>query len=249
MNEAVILEHVEKHFKKYVLKRNYTSFKERLVHFNWFEKNPHKEYLEVLSDINLSISKSTVFGMIGSNGSGKSTLLKLIAGIYKPDRGRVMVNGRVSTLIEVGAGFHPEFTGRENVFINGIILGLPKKEIKKRFDQIVAFAELEEFIDAPVRTYSTGMYMRLGFSVAVNVDPDILLIDEVLAVGDESFQKKCIDKIAEFKSRGKTMVIVSHSMDMIKRLCDDVAWIKNGDLVKGKTIEETINAYQSAHTI
>ena len=245
MNEAVILDHVEKHFKKYVLKRNYASFKERLVHFNWFEKNPNKEHLEVLHDINLSINKSTVFGMIGSNGSGKSTLLKLIAGIYKPDHGKVTVNGRVSTLIEVGAGFHPEFTGRENVFINGIILGLPKREIKKRFDQIVAFAEIEEFIDAPVRTYSTGMYMRLGFSVAVNVDPDILLIDEVLAVGDESFQKKCIDKIMEFKKKGKTMVIVSHSMDMIKHLCDDAIWIKNGTLFRGNTTQETISAYQS----
>ena len=249
MNEAVILEHVEKHFKKYVLKRNYSSFKERLAHFNWFEKNPNKEHLEVLKDINLSINNCTVFGMIGSNGSGKSTLLKLIAGIYKPDKGRVTVNGRVSTLIEVGAGFHPEFTGRENVFINGIILGLPKKEIKKRFDQIVAFAELEEFIDAPVRTYSTGMYMRLGFSVAVNVDPDILLIDEVLAVGDESFQTKCINKITEFKNRGKTMIIVSHSMDMIKRLCDDVAWVRDGNLSRGKNINETISAYQSAASV
>ncbi len=245
MNEAIILEHVEKHFKKYTLKKNYSSFKERLVHFNWFEKNPHKQHLDVLKDINLSVNKSTVVGMIGNNGSGKSTLLKLIAGIYKPDKGRVVVDGRVSTLIEVGAGFHPEFTGRENIFINGIILGLSKKEIKKRFDQIVAFAELEEFIDAPVRTYSTGMYMRLGFSVAVNVDPDILLIDEVLAVGDESFQKKCINKITEFKSRGKTMIIVSHSMEMIKRLCDDVVLVKNGDLIKGNSIEETINEYQS----
>jgi lipopolysaccharide transport system ATP-binding protein len=245
MNEAVILEHVEKHFKKYALKKNYSSFKERLVHFNWFEKHSNKQYLEVLKDINLSIKKSTVFGMIGNNGSGKSTLLKLIAGIYKPDRGRVIVNGRVSTLIEVGAGFHPEFTGRENVFINGIILGLSKKEIKKKFDEIVAFAELEEFIDAPVRTYSTGMYMRLGFSVAVNVNPDILLIDEILAVGDEAFQKKCIDKIMEFKSSGKTMVIVSHSMSMIKNLCDDVVLVKNGGLFKGNSIDETINAYQS----
>jgi ABC-type polysaccharide/polyol phosphate transport system ATPase subunit len=186
--------------------------------------------------------------MIGNNGSGKSTLLKLIAGIYKPDRGRVVVNGRVSTLIEVGAGFHPEFTGRENVFINGIILGLPKKEIKRRFDEIVAFADLEEFIDAPVRTYSTGMYMRLGFSVAVNVDPDILLIDEVLAVGDESFQKKCVDKIMDFKARGKTMIIVSHSMSMIRNLCDDAVLVRNGALFRGTSIGDTIAAYQSGGT-
>ncbi len=248
MTEAIKLEHVEKYFKKYLLKRNYASFKERLVHFNWFEKNPNKEHLEVLKDINLSIDKSEVFGLIGSNGSGKSTILKLIAGIYKPDRGRVTVNGRVSTLIEVGAGFHPEFTGRENVFINGIILGLPKKEIKKRFDDIVAFAEIEDFIDAPVRTYSTGMYMRLGFSVAINVDPDILLIDEVLAVGDESFQKKCTDKIMEFKNKGKTMVIVSHSMAMIKNLCDDAVLVRHGGLFKGKDLDETIGAYQSSGT-
>ncbi len=246
MNDAIVLEHVEKHFKKYALKRNYSSFKERLVHFNWFEKNPNKEYLEVLEDINLSIKKGSTFGLIGNNGSGKSTILKLIAGIYKPDKGRVMVNGRVSTLIEVGAGFHPEFTGRENVFINGIILGLPKKEIKKRFDEIVAFAELEDFIDAPVRTYSSGMYMRLGFSVAVNVDPDILLIDEVLAVGDESFQKKCIDKITDFRNRGKTMIIVSHSMGMIKQLCDDAVWIHGRGISKGNTVDATIHAYQTS---
>ncbi len=246
MNQVIILEHVEKHFKKYLLKKNYSSFKERLAKFKWFKKNPNKESLEVLKDINLSVNKSTVLGMIGNNGSGKSTLLKLIAGIYKPDKGRVAVTGRISTLIEVGAGFHPEFTGRENIFINGIILGLSKKKIKQKFDEIVAFAELEQFIDAPVRTYSTGMYMRLGFSVAVNVDPDILLIDEVLAVGDEAFQRKCIDKIMEFKSRGKTMIIVSHSMSMIKKLCDDVVWMEGGNLLKNATVDKTIAMYQAS---
>ena len=160
-------------------------------------------------------------GVIGRNGSGKSTLLKLIAGITKPTTGTIKVAGRVSALIELGAGFHPEISGRENVFINGVMLGLSKREITRRFDDIVEFAELEEFIDAPVKTYSSGMYMRLGFAVAVNVDPDVLLVDEVLAVGDEGFSLKCLDKFSEFKRRGKTIILVTHGLGMVEHFWDE----------------------------
>ena len=157
--------------------------------------------------------KGSTYGVIGRNGSGKSTALKLVAGITKPTSGTVHVDGRISALIELGAGFHPEISGRENVFINGIMLGLTKREIQERFDEIVEFAELREFIDAPVKTYSSGMYMRLGFAVAIHVDPDVLLVDEVLAVGDEGFTHKCLDKFAEFRRRGKTILLVTHSLE------------------------------------
>jgi ABC-type polysaccharide/polyol phosphate transport system ATPase subunit len=155
-------------------------------------------------------------------------MLKLIAGIGKPTSGRLRVDGRVSALIELGAGFHPEISGRENVFINGMMLGLSKKEIASRFDEIVRFAELEQFIDAPVKTYSSGMYMRLGFAVAINVDPDVLLVDEVLAVGDETFTHKCLDKFAEFRRRGRTVLLVTHSLDMVTRFCDEALWLDHG---------------------
>src|SRR5690349_23387437 len=162
------------------------------------------------------------------NGSGKSTALKVVAGITKPTTGTVRVEGRVSALIELGAGFHPEISGRENVFINGIMLGLSRREIERRFDEIVEFAELSEFIDEPVKNYSSGMYMRLGFSVAIHVNPDVLLVDEVLAVGDEGFTHRCLDKFAEFKRRGKTILIVTHALGMVERLCDEVVLLEAG---------------------
>src|SRR5947207_8755553 len=165
---------------------------------------------------------------IGSNGSGKSTMLKLVAGITKPTSGSVKVHGRVSALIELGAGFHPEISGRENVFINGIMLGLSKREVARRFDEIVEFAELQDFIDAPVKTYSSGMYMRLGFAVAIHVNPDVLLVDEVLAVGDEGFTHKCLDKFAEFRRRGKTILLVTHSLNLVERFCDEALWLDSG---------------------
>ena len=180
-------------------------------------------------------------GVIGRNGSGKSTLLKLVAGITKPTTGTVKVNGRISALIELGAGFHPEISGRENVFINGIMLGLTKTEIARRFDEIVEFAELQEFIDAPVKTYSSGMYMRLGFAVAIHVDPDVLLVDEVLAVGDEGFTHKCLDKFAEFKRRGKTILLVTHSLGLVERFCDEALWLDGGRL-KGSAIRSGSSA-------
>jgi lipopolysaccharide transport system ATP-binding protein len=191
----------------------------------------------------LPISKGSTFGVIGENGSGKSTLLKLVAGITKPTRGSLAVEGRVSALIELGAGFHPEISGRENVVINGIMLGLTHREVERRFDEIVAFAELEEFIDAPVKTYSSGMYMRLGFAVAIHVDPDVLLVDEVLAVGDEAFTRKCLDKISEFRRRGRTILFVTHSLGLVEKMCDDVLWLRHGRTADHGDPKRIIDAY------
>jgi ABC-type polysaccharide/polyol phosphate transport system ATPase subunit len=174
------------------------------------------------------VPEGATFGIVGRNGSGKSTVLKLVAGITKPTSGDVRVRGRISALIELGAGFHPEISGRENVFINGIMLGLSKREIARRFDEIVEFADLKDFIDAPVKTYSSGMYMRLGFAVAIHVDPDVLLIDEVLAVGDEAFTHKCLDKFGEFRRRGKTILLVTHSLNLVERFCDEALWLDHG---------------------
>ena len=178
--------------------------------------------------MSFGVRQGCTFGIVGRNGSGKSTALKVVAGITKPTTGTVSVQGRISALIELGAGFHPEISGRENVFINGIMLGLTKREITRRFDEIVEFAELEDFIDAPVKTYSSGMYMRLGFAVAIHVDPDVLLIDEVLAVGDESFTHKCLDKFAEFRRRNKTVLLVTHSLNLVERFCDEALWLNEG---------------------
>ncbi len=189
-----------------------------------------------LKDVSFDIEQGETFGIIGSNGSGKSTLLKLITGISKPTRGGMGVKGRVSALLELGAGFHPDFSGRENTYLNGAILGLSRREIDRQFDSIVAFAELESFIDNPVKTYSSGMYMRLAFSIAIHVDPDILVIDEVLAVGDAAFQQKCFDQIHRFKHQGKTIVFVSHVLPTVQGLCQRAAWLDKGDLrALGKT--------------
>jgi ABC-type polysaccharide/polyol phosphate transport system ATPase subunit len=182
-------------------------------------------------------------GIIGSNGSGKSTLLKLLAGLNRPSTGEIQLNGRVSALIELGAGFHPEISGRENIYINGAILGLSRKQIDKKFDEIVAYAELEQFIDLPVKTYSSGMFMRLGFSVAVHVDPEILLIDEILAVGDESFVHKCFERIADFKRKGKTIVLVSHDLKTMERFCDEIIWIEKGVMKQKGFARQVVDAY------
>jgi ABC-2 type transport system ATP-binding protein len=181
-----------------------------------------------LRDVSLQVPEGGAFGLVGENGSGKSTLLKCMARILRPDAGAITTNGKVSALLELGAGFHPELSGRENVFLNGSILGLGKKQLEARFDEIVAFAGLEQFIDAPVKNYSSGMYVRLGFSVAINVDPDILLVDEVLAVGDAEFQRRCGDKFAQLRSEGKTIVIVTHSLATVKEMCDGAALLEHG---------------------
>ncbi len=183
-----------------------------------------------LRDVTLDIATGTTYGLVGENGSGKSTLLKCMARILRPDGGDLVVHGKVSALLELGAGFHPELSGRENVFLNGALLGMGKKEITSRFDDIVGFAGLEEFIDSPVKNYSSGMYVRLGFAVAIHVDPDVLLVDEVLAVGDAEFQERCTEKFGELRNSGKTIVIVSHALESIRTLCDEAAFLEHGIL-------------------
>ncbi len=197
-----------------------------------------------LKGVDFAVPTGSTFGVIGSNGSGKSTLLKTMAGILQPEKGSVQITGRVSALLELGAGFHPELTGRENVFLNGAILGLSKKEIAARFDDIVEFAGLADFIDTPVKNYSSGMFVRLGFAVAAHVEPDVLLIDEVLSVGDESFQRRCAEKIDEFRRDGRTIVFVSHGLAQVEQLCEDAAWIDKGELRMLGKAAEVIAAYQ-----
>ena len=225
---AIELHHVSKVYRRQGRHRQFATLKSALLTGSLVKHLRSDESFSALSDVSLRVPKGACYGIIGRNGSGKSTLLKLVAGITKPTSGVVGVNGRVSALIELGAGFHPEISGRENVFINGVMLGLSQREISDRFDEIVEFAELEEFIEAPVKTYSSGMYMRLGFAVATHVNPDILLVDEVLAVGDEGFRLKCLDKFAEFKRRGKTILLVTHGLSMIERFCDEAVWLEAG---------------------
>lgn len=213
---------VTKSFKVYMDKGN--TFKERFIFRN---RNRH-EIREILKGISFQIPRGQAVGFIGRNGSGKSTTLKLLTKILYPNTGEVVVKGRVSSLIELGAGFHPDMSGRENIYINATIFGLTREEIDSKVEDIIAFSELEDFIDNPVRTYSSGMYMRLAFSVAINVNADVLLIDEILAVGDVSFQKKCFDKLKEIKKQGTTIAIVSHSMDQLNEICDRLIWIDQG---------------------
>src|SRR6187401_630415 len=228
MNTAAIeLNNVTKVYRRYG-RRHFATLKSALTNRSILDELKPSEAFTALSGISLSIPEGCTFGVVGRDGSGKSTALKLVAGITKPTSGTVAVRGRISALIELGAGFHPEISGRENVFINGIMLGLSKREIEKRFDEIVEFAELADFIDEPVKTYSSGMYMRLGFSVAINVDPDVLLVDEVLAVGDEGFTHKCLDKFSDFKRRGRTVLLVTHSLGLVERFCDEAIWIDEG---------------------
>src|SRR6266566_2856769 len=229
MTAAIDLVSVSKIYRRYG-GRQFSTLKSALLQRSIMRNLQPGETFPALTDVSFSVPKGATFGVIGRNGSGKSTALKLVAGITKPTMGTVHVEGRISALIELGAGFHPEISGRENVFINGIMLGLTKRQIHERFDEIVDFAELREFIDAPVKTYSSGMYMRLGFAVAIHVNPDVLLIDEVLAVGDESFTHKCLDKFAEFRRRGRTIVLVTHSLDLVERFCEEALWLDQGVL-------------------
>jgi ABC-type polysaccharide/polyol phosphate transport system ATPase subunit len=224
---AITLSRATKIYRRYGGRR-FSTLKSALLSGDLVRQLRPEETFQALSDVSFTVPKGATFGVVGRNGSGKSTTLKLVAGITKPTSGTVTVDGRISALIELGAGFHPEISGRENVFINGIMLGLSKREIEQRFDEIVEFAELTEFIDAPVKTYSSGMYMRLGFAVAIHVDPDVLLVDEVLAVGDEGFTHKCLDKFGEFKRRGKTILLVTHSLGLVERFCDEAVWLDSG---------------------
>ncbi len=227
-SQAVVATNLAKVYRRFLHQNQFRTLKSALLTGSLLSDLTSEEIFTALDGVSFEVPKGSTFGVIGENGSGKSTLLKLLAGITKPTRGQLTVDGRVSALIELGAGFHPEISGRENVAINGIMLGLTRTEIDERFDAIVAFAELERFIEAPVKTYSSGMYMRLGFAVAIHVDPDVLLIDEVLAVGDEAFSRKCLDKLGEFRRRGKTILIVTHSLGLVEKMCDDVLWLRRG---------------------
>ncbi len=205
-----------------------------------------EDAIVALDGVSFSVPRGEAFGVIGGNGSGKSTLLKVVAGILRPTAGRVRAEGRVSALIELGAGFHPEISGRENVYINGAVLGLTRKEIDRRFDDIVEFSGLADFIEEPVKNYSSGMYVRLGFAVAVHTDPDILLVDEVLAVGDEAFAHRCIRRIEELLADGKTLLLVSHSLDLVEDLCERVLWLDDGRPRLVGSPRRVVGAYRQA---
>ena len=243
MANAIELTRVSKVYRRYTHRRQFATLKSALLSRSLVRDLKPDETFAAVRDVSLEVPRGRTLGVIGRNGSGKSTLLKLVAGITKPTAGALHVNGRISALIELGAGFHPEISGRENVFINGIMLGLSKREIAHRFDEIVEFAELKDFIDAPVKTYSSGMYMRLGFAVAIHVDPEVLLVDEVLAVGDEGFTHKCLDKFAEFKRRGKTILLVTHALGLVERFCDDALWMDAGTMKAMGDPKRVVGAY------
>jgi ABC-2 type transport system ATP-binding protein len=234
---AVVVEDVSKRFRLYH-ERN-RSLKAAILRAG---RVRYDEFW-ALRDISLEIEEGTTYGLVGENGSGKSTLLKCIAKILRPDSGRIRTRGKMAALLELGSGFHPELSGRENVFLNGSILGLSKRELTARFDEIVGFAGLERFIDQPVKNYSSGMYVRLGFSVAINIDPDVLLVDEVLAVGDAVFQRRCNEKFADFRRAGKTVVIVSHAADAMRTMCDKVAWLEGGKIVTEGRAKDVVDEY------
>ncbi|HVR71048.1 MAG TPA: ABC transporter ATP-binding protein [Vicinamibacteria bacterium] len=240
---AVVVRDVAKVYRRFLHKNQFKTLKSALLRGSLLSDLRPDQTFIALDGVSFEVPAGATFGVIGENGSGKSTLLKLIAGITKPTTGELHVNGRLSALIELGAGFHPEISGRENVVINGIMLGLTRREVDERFDEIVAFAELERFIDAPVKTYSSGMYMRLGFAVAIHVDPDVLLIDEVLAVGDEAFTRKCLDKVGEFRRRGKTIVLVTHSLGLVEKMCDDALWLRHGRVADRGDPKRVVDAY------
>jgi len=240
---AIQVRDVHKVYRRYSRRKHFATLKSALLSGSVLKDLRPDAVLEALKGVSFDVGKGKTFGIVGRNGSGKSTMLKLIAGIGKPTTGAVRVHGRVSALIELGAGFHPEISGRENVYINGLMLGLSRREVAARFDDIVRFAELDEFIDAPVKTYSSGMYMRLGFAVAINVDPDVLLVDEVLAVGDEAFTHKCLDKFAEFRRRGRTILLVTHSLALVTRFCDEALWLDAGAVRAQGDPKRVIDAY------
>ena len=233
---AIEVQDVYKTFNVYLDKAN--SLKEKML----FWKRNRKEVREVLKGINLNIKKGEAVALIGVNGSGKSTLLKLMTKIIYPNKGKILINGKLTSLLELGAGFHPDFSGRENIYFNASIFGLTKKQIDARLDQIIEFSELRDYIDNPVRTYSSGMFMRLAFAVAINVDADILLVDEILSVGDQHFQEKC-NKMKQLKAEGKTMVFVTHSLDSAKELCDRAVWLNKGVIKLDGNTNEVIEQY------
>ena len=236
-NYSIEIQDVYKTFNVYLDKAN--SLKEKLL----FWQRNKKEVREVLKGINLNIKKGEAVALIGVNGSGKSTLLKLMTKIIYPNKGKIITHGKLTSLLELGAGFHPDFSGRENIYFNASIFGLNKKQIDERIEQIIEFSELEKYIDNPVRTYSPGMFMRLAFAVAINVDADILLVDEILSVGDQHFQEKCLNKMKELKTEGKTMVFVTHNLESAKELCDRTVWLHQGVIRMDGATDEVIEEY------
>ena len=246
MSAVIRVESVSKLYRRMAAGFRLRTLKSALLERGLADGLRPEETIPALSDVSFTVEKGQAFGVIGSNGSGKSTLLKLVAGILKPTGGRVSVDGRVAALIELGAGFHPEISGRENIFINGAVLGLGRREIERRYDQIVEFSGLGEFIEEPVKNYSSGMYVRLGFSVAIHTEPDILLVDEVLAVGDEAFAHRCLRRIEEFLSSGRTLLLVSHSLGLIEQYSDRVLWLDDGERRLLGSPRRVVDAYRQA---
>jgi lipopolysaccharide transport system ATP-binding protein len=241
---AIRVEGVTKLYRRYGRKNSVGSLKSAVLSGLWARALSPDVSVPALTDLSLRVARGEMVGIVGPNGSGKSTLLKLLAGIVQPTSGRVSVEGRLAALLELGAGFHPEISGRENIEINGLLLGLSRRQIADRFDAIVAFAQLEEFLDAPLKTYSSGMAVRLGFSIAAHSDPDVLLVDEVLAVGDEAFSHRCLEKFAEFERAGKTIVVVSHDLALVSQRCRRAVWLEKGRVAADGPAPETVALYR-----
>jgi len=237
---AVVVDHVSKRFRLY--KERNQSLKSAVMR----RRKQVSEDFWAVKDVSFDVPAGESFGIIGRNGSGKSTMLKMLARIYHPDMGSIVLNGRAASMLEVGSGFHPELSGRENIYLNGSILGLKRKEITAKFDEIVDFSGVEEFLDQPVKNYSSGMYVRLGFSVAVHTNPDILVVDEVLAVGDGAFREKSRKKFLEFTQQGRTVLFVSHSMEQVRDMCDDVLWIDKGVMREVGPAAEVTRHYEES---
>lgn len=225
----------------------FNTFKEYAI--RWLQRKVRHESFLALKDVSFRVKRNEIFGIIGDNGAGKSTMLKLIARVLRPTTGRVGVRGRVAPLLELGAGFHPELSGRENVFLNGAMLGFSRKEMQAKFNHIVEFSELADFIEAPVRTYSSGMWARLGFSVAIDVDPDILILDEILSVGDESFQRKCLNRIQDIQHKNATILLVSHNMQLVESMCQRAIWLDHGGLKAIGDARAVVGEYRKAKNI
>ena len=242
-NDAIVVDNVSKRFRLVTIPKA-ASFKETIVKMDFLKRKKREErYVDAVRHVSFSVPRGSTLGLIGRNGSGKTTLMRLLAGVYKPDAGSITIKGEIAPLLSLGVGFHPDMTGRENVKINGLVLGLSPKEIEARYDEIVAFSELSEFIDVPVRTYSSGMYMRLAFSIAISVDPDVLLLDEILSVGDESFAEKCLTRMRQFKRQGKTIVLVTHDPSTLTAWCDTAVWMDRGALRMHGPAADVIDAY------
>jgi len=240
MENAIVVQNLGKQFRRYHADRPRTL---QEACMRGLRRTQPIERFWALYDVSFTIAPGRMVGVLGPNGAGKSTLLRLIGGVGRPDRGLVKVHGQIGALLDLGAGFHPELTGRENVFVSGVITGLTRREVRERLDSIVAFAELEAFIDSPLRTYSSGMQMRLAFAIAVHVEPEVLLIDEVLSVGDLSFQRKSFERIAEFKAKGCTIVVISHETACIRELCDEALLLRGGRLVAHGSAAEVVDQY------